>query len=93
MIKAVGVKNGKKVEVVYDNEQFTFNGKSDWMLEEDIRYAMSLGHPIGGTFYPEDENDPRNIFNVLANWFFDVTVIPETDEDLPTIPYEEGFVY
>ena len=92
MIKAKGVRNGKQLEVVYDNGKFTYNGKRDFRLDKDMEYELSLCHAMGGTYFPK-RNEMRNIYNVMQNHFFDYNADVETDEEIEPLEHEEGRIY
>lgn len=92
MIKAEGVKNKKKMTVIY-NGDFLFNGKKNEVLQRVVEFELKQFHAIGGTYYAEKETDTLNILSVLQNHFFDYpTVDIITDEDV-SIPFEKGVVY
>lgn len=93
MIKATGIKNNKRITVIYDNDKFLFDGKENFHYEAIIRVEMEMKHSIGGTYYAEEINDPVNIAGVLRNHFFDSPTLDiESDEPLD-IPSEEGVIY
>lgn len=93
MIRAKGKKNGKTVAVEYKDEIFTFNGKIDPALEQEMLMLMEEKRPIGGTYYAEYADDPLNIVEVMRSYFFDKPVRVETDEHIEEMPFEEGVVY
>lgn len=92
MIKAKGVRNGKPMEVIYKDGEFTFNGKFNSALEMEMGFELLQCHPVGGTYYPQ-ESDLLNIYNTMQNHFFDYNAEMETDEDIPQIEGEDGVVY
>ena len=94
LIVAKGTKDKKKMTVEYEDGEFTFDGEPDLTYETEIQVQMSLRHPIAGTFFTENENDPLNILNVLRYHFFDERKAQVyTKDDFPEMPSEEGVVY
>lgn len=93
MIKARGRKDGKMIEVVYNENEFTFNGKWSLSYEASIIVELNRFHPIGGTYYAQDPYEPLNIIEVLRNHFFDKPTLDiESDTD-QMLDSEEGHIY
>lgn len=93
MIKARGIKDGKKVEVIYNNKRFTFNGKESDEYESLIGMELRMFHPIGGTYFAEDEYEPLNIAEVLRCYFFDKPTLDIESDEEQMLEAEEGVVY
>ena len=93
MIIARGKKNGRRIMVTYNKDQFLFDGEDNLEYEAQIVYELLKFHAIGGTYYPEKESDPLNVINVLREYFFDDNNVLITSEEKYEIPYEEGVVY
>lgn len=73
VIEANGKRDGKELALRYDNGVFTFNGKRDSRLEEEIQWELSRCHIFAGT-YAIDEKSDLNLINVIRNHFFDRNV-------------------
>lgn len=93
MIKAKGIKNGKRIELEANKKRgewyFTFNGQFDAVLEEELLEKMSEAHPFAGMRYPE--NEEQRLASVVEGFFFDVS--PDSvyvSFDLEKTPDEEG---
>ena len=73
IIKAVGKRNGKKVKVTAE-----YIGGGLWYIDTDDKksnadfYAeMMMGHPIGGTYFPEEGSPLYVLAPMHGSWFFD----------------------
>lgn len=93
MVKARGIKDGKKMEVAYNGHQFTFNGELNAKYASQVMYHMRCKHPIGGTYHAKNYDDEINIINVLRRWFFDKQTSDIESDCTFTLPYEEGVIY
>lgn len=92
-LKATGKKNGRKITVEYDGEDFLFNGKFNPEYNREIRRKMAQCHFRGGTFQPEEKSD-LNIVNVIETRFFDRGVIAEVkDADVEEMENVDGRIY
>lgn len=97
ILRAKGKKDGRDVSVVckcQDRKKpvFLFNGERNECYEIFISADLRERHPMGGTYYPE-ENETLNVYNVLENYFFDARVKVKVEGKMPTIPCEEGVIY
>ena len=92
MIKATGYKDAQLMVVEYQEGEVLFNSVKNEELEEELNMKLNRGYPIGGTYFP-NKDSPLNVVNVLRVFFFDKPADIETDEDIPTIPYEKGKIY
>lgn len=101
MVKAIGLRNKKKLEVVCEKQdgiwRFSFNGKRDFELESSLQRLLFDDHPIMGTYWPVCE--ALKIAAVFP-YFFDRGGLekvevddPEAKKELSEIEYEEGVVY
>lgn len=101
MVKAIGLRNKKKLEVVCEKQdglwRFSFNGKRDFELESSIQRLLFDDHPIMGTYWPVC--DALKIAAALE-LFFDRGGVeeidvddPEAKKELSDVESEEGVVY
>lgn len=90
-ITANGIKDGNELEVKYENGNFLFNEEQSFTYETEIRHRMSERYAIGGTFYVDEDDDVRNIVNVLREHFFDKTTLDiRTSDPVEDIPIDAG---
>lgn len=96
-IFAAGILKGvyTEVTVTLKDGKINISGRGMDNTELQIRFDQlnSLPCPIGGTYFPEKDS-LLNIYNLLANYFFDSQVEPDVLEgEIEQLPYEEGRVY
>lgn len=94
IITAKGEKQGNLITVTVNvaNHEIEVDGDKKHMYQLLLQEALEESHPIGGTFWP-DKKSALHYYSVLHDYFFDELKSIETDEELETIPYEEGVVY
>jgi len=102
MIKAVGVKNKKKISLECSRRDdgkvvYRFDGERDYSLESDIEILLLHPVPIMGTYWPEC--DALKIAAVLP-YFFDRGGVdrievddPEARKELADLGMDEKAVY
>lgn len=83
----------KKMKIEVKEKEILFNDAQDEFMLELLEMQLNNRPPFGGTYYPQDIYEDINIYNVLANYFFDDKPTIELIENLAPIPYEEGIVY
>lgn len=93
MLKAKGIKNGKKLTVVYHNKEFAYSTGDNPIYDLVLKGELSMRHVFGGTYYPDDDYDILNVINVLANYFFDEPTNDISGDEYTTLLNEEGCVY
>ena len=93
-IVATGTKQGDliTVSIDVDNQQITIKGNNKYMHLLLLNEKLKESHAIGGTYFPP-KNSALHYYNVVERYFFDELKSIETDEEIPTIPYEEGLIY
>lgn len=92
-ITATGKKDGKTVKLVYEDGEFTFNGKHKTIYEQEIEWHRKVRHPVGGVYFPPNDS-PLNLINVIENYFFDCNAIAEVSGvDIEPVEYVYGRTY
>lgn len=101
MVKAIGLKNKKKLTVEAESIdgrwRFSFDGERDPAQELEIEELLFNPRPIMGTYWAECE--ALKIASVLP-YFFDPGGLelldvddPDAKKELAEVEYEEGVVY
>lgn len=92
-ITATGKKDGKIVKLVYEDGEFTFNGRHKTIYEQEIEWHRKAGHPVGEAYFPPKDS-LLNLINVIENYFFDRNTVAEvTGVDIEPMESIEGRVY